>query len=99
MDRSVREREDLLERTKVGYLEKEQVLQAVNQDLQSKLEDAQIKERQMVWSHQDIVKEKDLKIEKWVVVVRLSSEQIWKIVSMYFSLTFFCLEMYSVKQW
>ncbi|KAK3744535.1 hypothetical protein RRG08_056672 [Elysia crispata] len=64
MDRSVREREDLLERTKVGYLEKEQVLQAVNQDLQSKLEDAQIKERQMVWSHQDIVKEKDLKIEK-----------------------------------
>ncbi|RUS77718.1 hypothetical protein EGW08_014506 [Elysia chlorotica] len=64
MDRSVREREDLLERTKMGYLEKEQALQAENQNLQSKLEDAQIKERQMVWSHQDTVKEKDLKIEK-----------------------------------
>lgn len=64
MDRSVREKEDLFERTKVGYLEKEQALQTLNQDLQSKLEDAQIKERQMLWSHQDTVKEKDLKIER-----------------------------------
>ncbi|GFS06578.1 coiled-coil domain-containing protein 57-like [Elysia marginata] len=64
MDRSVREKEDLLERTKAGYLEKEQVLQAANQDLQSKLEDAQIKERQLTWSHQDTVKEKELRIER-----------------------------------
>ena len=64
LNRSVQDREDTLERTKAGYLEKEQGLQEANQDLQSKLEDAQIKERQMVWTHQDTVKEKDIKIEK-----------------------------------
>ncbi|GFN86852.1 coiled-coil domain-containing protein 57-like [Plakobranchus ocellatus] len=75
MDRTVREREDILERTKTGYLEKEQALQAANQELHSKLEDAQIKERQMVWSHEDMVKEKDLKIEKLLEEVQDMKER------------------------
>lgn len=64
MDKLTREREDAMERAKNGYLEREQALQGVILELQSKLEDAQIRERQLIWSNQDLVKDKEMQIEK-----------------------------------
>uniref|UniRef100_A0A0B7B4I3 Coiled-coil domain-containing protein 57 n=1 Tax=Arion vulgaris TaxID=1028688 RepID=A0A0B7B4I3_9EUPU len=65
MDKLTRDRESIMERAKNGYLEKEQALQTVIQELQSKLEDAQIRERQLIWSNQDLVKEKEIQSEKF----------------------------------
>ncbi|XP_012941304.1 coiled-coil domain-containing protein 57 [Aplysia californica] len=64
IDKMAREREELIERAKNGYLEREKALQEINQDLQSKLEDSQIRERQLTWNNQDLAKEKEIQIEK-----------------------------------
>ena len=66
MDKMAREKEDMIERAKNGYLEKEKAFQESNQDLQSKLEDAQIRERQLTWNLQDLTKEKEMQIEKYI---------------------------------
>lgn len=66
LDKLVRDKESVLERARNGYMEKEQALQAVIQELQSQLEDAQIRERQLTWSNQDLAKEKQVQIDKYV---------------------------------
>ncbi|XP_059165703.1 coiled-coil domain-containing protein 57-like [Physella acuta] len=63
MDRIAMDKDDTLERVKNGYHEKEGSLQATVQDLQSKLEDCLIRERQLQWANQDAMKEKEIQIE------------------------------------
>ena len=64
MDKISREREEIIERAKNGYLEREKVLQEANQALNSKLEDGLIRERQLDWKLQDLARDKEMQIEK-----------------------------------
>ncbi|CAL1527468.1 unnamed protein product [Lymnaea stagnalis] len=63
MDQLVRDKENTVERVKNGYHEKEEALLTTIRDLQSQLEDAQIRERQLQWSKQDLIKENEIQIE------------------------------------
>ncbi|KAH9514404.1 hypothetical protein Btru_025159 [Bulinus truncatus] len=63
MNKMERDKEDLIERIKNGYREKEESLTVTIQDLQSKLEDSHIRERQLQWSKEDLIKEKEIQVE------------------------------------
>ncbi|KAI8794762.1 coiled-coil domain-containing protein 57 isoform X1 [Biomphalaria glabrata] len=63
MDKMTRDKEELVERVKNGYREKEESLTATIQDLQAKLEDSRIRERQLQWSKEDLIKEKEMQTE------------------------------------
>ncbi|KAL3877357.1 hypothetical protein ACJMK2_035079 [Sinanodonta woodiana] len=64
LDRLGREKEEALSKVKEAYLEREQALQNSVRELQTKLEDATTKIRQLEWTNQDLEKDKNIQIEK-----------------------------------
>ena len=64
MDRSMREHEASAQRVKAAFGEKEEALVHEIQQLQSKLEDAQIQLRQLQWTNNDLKKDHEMVVEK-----------------------------------
>ncbi len=64
MDRLTREKEAALAKVKDACVEHEQTLQEAVRDLQSKMENQQIEIRRLEWQNQDLVKDKEVQLEK-----------------------------------
>ena len=64
IDRAVKEKEASLASLKDAYSEREHSLQNSMRELQSQLEDRQIELRQLQWANEDLIKNRDLQIDK-----------------------------------
>lgn len=67
LDRSMREHEASAQRVKTACGEKEETLVQQSRQLESKLEDAQIQVRQLQWANNDLKKDHEMQVEKWVL--------------------------------
>ena len=65
MDKYGREKEGALLKVKEAFSEREQELQNMIRELQSRLEDSQVEIRRLQWASQDLEKEKNLCIQKY----------------------------------
>lgn len=68
MDKYCKEKEGALTAAKDAFGERESELQKEIRDLSSKLEDAQVEIRRLQWASQDLEKEKNSFIEKFVFI-------------------------------